>query len=497
MSNIYENFLDRMREIHAYSAADALLGWDQEIYLPPKGVPARARHKAALATLIHTRMCDPALGDLMDTLESVDIDPIARANLREAKRVRDRALKIPAALVAELAEATSLAQKAWVEAKQNSTWAHFAPYLAKLVSLKKQEAEAVGYSGEPYNALLDEYEPETRVEDLDPLFSDLKEILVPLIDQIAASGQRLKTSLLRQSFPMAQQDSFGREVLGDIGFDFEAGRLDQSAHPFTQGMAIGDVRITTKYDKNDFGVGLFANLHEGGHALYEQGLPSSHEGTPVAAAVSLGIHESQSRLWENSVGRSIEFWTYYLPRLREIFPTQLGNATPEILYRAANIVEPSLIRIEADEVTYNLHIVLRMELERALLRNEIQVTELPDQWRKKIQEYFGLEVPDDAHGPLQDIHWAFGVFGYFPTYTLGNLYAAQFFAQARADLNDLSGLIGRGEFRPLLDWLREKIHSKGSLLSAGNLCREVTGRDLSIQPFQDYLNRKYGELYGL
>ncbi len=497
MPDAYPIFLRRMHEIRDLAAASALMAWDQEIYLPPKGVPARARHRATLAALIHERICDPGLGELMATLDASDLDRVKRANLRETKRGRDRALKIPRTLVTALAEAGSLAQPAWVQAKQQSDWACFAPHLARIVDLKRQEAAAVGYEGEPYNALLDEYEPETRVEELDALFAELKSGLVPLIEKIVAGNQRTDASPLRQQFGVTDQDAFGREVLRDIGFDFEAGRLDRSTHPFTEGMAIGDVRITTKYDETDLGVGLYANLHEGGHALYEQGLPTEHEGAPVAAAVSLGIHESQSRLWENAVGRSREFWVCYLPRLQEIFPDQLGSATVEDLYRATNRVEPSLIRIKADEVTYNLHIVLRMELERALLHDEIQVSDLPALWREKVKSYFGLELPDDSHGPLQDIHWSFGAFGYFPTYTLGNLYAAQFYARAAADLSDLPDQIARGEFDQLLAWLRKHIHNKGSLLPAAALCRELTGEELSVQPFLDYLYRKYGEIYGL
>ncbi len=497
MSDAYARFLDRVREIHDFTAVNSLLAWDQEVNLPPKGVPSRARQLAAMAGLIHDRTCDAALGELMASSASQDLNVTARANLREFQRVRDRALKIPRSLVAALAEATSHAQQAWVQAKQQSEWRHFAPHLTRLVELKRQEAEAVGYTREPYDALLDEYEPTMRLADLEPLFSELKHGLVELIGRTAGADSKPQRSLLRQRYDVELQNRFGMEVLRDMGYDFAAGRLDRSAHPFTQGIAIADVRITTKYDPDDLGVGLFANLHEGGHALYEQGLPPEQEGTPVAQAVSLGIHESQSRLWENAVGRSRPFWEHYLPRLRELFPTQLGKASAEDLYRAVNVVRPSLIRIEADEVTYNLHIILRLELERALLRGEIKVNDLPALWAEKMHAYFGLEVPDVTRGPLQDIHWAFGVFGYFPTYTLGNLYAAQIFAQASAELDDLSAQLERGEFQPLLTWLREHVHQKGSLLPADELCRSLTGAKLQVKPFLDYLQAKFGDIYGL
>jgi len=495
LSDGYESFLTRAREVHHLAAAAGLLAWDQETYLPPRGVGARAKHKAALAAVIHDKMCAAELGDLIDEIAAGELTPEARANLRELKRERDRAVKIPRTLVTELAEASSLAQQAWVEARRNDDWPRFTPHLARLIELKRQEAHAVGFTGEPYNALLDEYEPGGRIEDLLPLFAELEKVLVQLIGKITASSRQPDAGLLRQRFPVPDQDAFGRELLQDIGFDFDAGRLDVSAHPFTEGLSCRDVRITTRYEENNLGTGLFASLHEGGHALYEQGLPPELEGTPVAVAVSVGIHESQSRLWENCVGRSREFCRYYLPRLQEIFPVQLGSATAEQLYQAVNVVTPSLIRIEADEVTYNLHILLRLELERGLLAREIEVDDLPGLWRRKMRDLFGLEVSSDADGVLQDIHWAFGVFGYFPTYTLGNLYAAQFFAQAAAELGDLPGQIAGGEFGTLLGWLREKIHLQGSLQPAEDLCRQVTGHGLSSQPFLDYLEGKFADIY--
>ena len=501
MQETYTQFLECTRQLHDLAAVSALLSWDQEIHLPPRGVPARARHKAALAALIHEKLCDPRLGDLVAALAGIDaaaeFGPEAAANLRELKRERDRAVKIPRSLVRELAESGSLAQQAWAEARSGDDWGRFAPHLEKLVALKRREAEAVGYTGEPYNALLDEYEPGATVEELDPLFAELKAALVPLIARIREAGDGHDDGLLRQRFDPEAQDAFGRLVLRDMGFDFAAGRLDRSRHPFTEGIAIQDVRITTRYAADNLGTGLFASLHEGGHALYELGLPSERQGEPVAAAVSVGIHESQSRLWENGIGRSREFWSHYLPRLREFFPGRFDGASAEDLYRAANVVRPSLIRIEADEVTYNLHIILRMELERALMRQEIQVADVPGLWREKVKLLLGLDVPNDADGPLQDIHWAIGVFGYFPTYTLGNLYAAQFHAQARSELGNLPALVAAGEFAPLLGWLREKIHRRGSLLPAGELCREVTGSSLSCGPFLDHLESKFGEIYDI
>lgn len=504
MEDAYDRLVERLRDIHALTSASAVLGWDQETFLPPRGVPARARQQAALAGLAHERLTDPALGGLLAELAQRELPPPAAAVVRETRRDHDRAVKVPRELVTELARAASLAQQAWADARRRSEWSLFAPHLETLVVLRRREAAAVGHAGEPYNALLDEYEPGARVEELAELFSRLRAEVTPLLEAIAAASGPPRSDLLRQQFDLARQDQFGREVLADLGFDFTAGRLDTSAHPFTTDAGPGDVRLTTHYDPCDLRVGLYATIHEAGHGLYEQGLPAEHEGTPLCQAVSLGIHESQSRLWENMVGRSRAFWIRYLPRLRELFPERLGGAGTagpgagvDDIYRAVNVVQPSLIRIEADEITYNLHIILRLELERALVAGEIGVGDLPALWNEKMRAYLGLTPPDDAHGVLQDIHWAFGLFGYFPTYTLGNIYAAQFHQQAAADLGDLPGLIARGEFRPLLDWLRRHIHARGRLLGAAELCREVTGTPLDIAPYVRYLRGKFDEIYAL
>jgi carboxypeptidase Taq len=497
----YERFLELAREITALDQIGSLLSWDQEVVMPSGGARARGQQKAALAAIVHERTCSEELGSLLEALAGeVDagrLDGFAAANVREMRRFRERAVRVPRRLVRELAEAGALAQQAWVDAKRRDEWNRFAPHLERLVALKREEAEAVGYDQEPYDALLDEFEPGARVADLLPLFASLEQELIALLGSLQGAAAPPTDDLLHGDWPVGRQEALGRVVLQAMGYDFESGRLDTSAHPFTQAMSVSDVRITSKYDPGHLGVGLYANLHEGGHALYELGLPPEHEGEPAGAAVSLGIHESQSRLWENSVGRSREFWQWALPLVRDHFPGLLADATSEDMYRAINVVRPSLIRIEADEVTYNLHIILRLELERALLRREIEVGELPALWRERFRRDFGLEVPSDREGPLQDIHWAFGVFGYFPTYTLGNLYAAQFFSAARRDLPDLPQRIAGGDFAALLGWLREKVHRRGSLLLAGDLCREVTGGSLSPRPYLDYLKSKFGEIYAV
>jgi len=497
MAEIYTDFLEKTREIHRLGATLALMSWDQETYLPPRGVPARSTQRATLASIVHERTVAAGLGALIEELQADTLDDTAAANLREMKRIRDRAIKIPRELVAELAAAGSLAQQAWLTAKAHNDWVQFEPHLTRLVALKRRVADAVGYEDEPYDALLDEYEPGARLRELLPLFTELRSRLVQLCTRIAAASDKPQRAVLCQPLTPLRQEALARRLLQDIGFDFSAGRLDLSEHPFTEGMSPGDVRITTRYDSEDLSVSLFAVLHEGGHALYEMGLPIADEATPAAQAVSLGIHESQSRLWECCVGRSRPFMEYLARLLHELAPEQFSAAEPQQLYRAANAVVPTPVRINADEVTYNLHIILRLEIERALLSNDIEVADIPALWREKSEQNLGMRPQSDTEGALQDIHWAFGCFGYFPTYTLGNLYAAQFFAAARGALPELDRQLASGEFGPLRQWLRRQVHEKGSLLPAAELCREVTGAALGIEPYLAYLDTKFTEIYRL
>lgn len=494
----YARFLELVHEVHDLGSAMGLLEWDQEVMMPPRGVQGRARVRATVAALMHDRMVDDELGGLIAELAAAQPgDPWSAANLREMKRQRDRAVKVPRELVADLAREGSLAQQAWVEARQRDDWARFAPHLARLTDLKRREAEAVGYATEPYDALLDEYEPGARAAVLAELFTRLRQGLVPVLDALRGAAHPPDDALWRGTFAAADQDRLGRAVLQTIGYDFQAGRLDVSAHPFTQGFNPGDVRVTTRYDETDLRTGLYANLHEGGHALYELGLPPEHAGEPVGSACSLGIHESQSRLWENLVGRGRPFVRWLQGRMAEIWPGVYRGVDPDALYRAANTVRPSLIRIEADEVTYNLHIILRLEIERALVAGDVEVAGLPSLWREKVRTYLDLDVPTDREGVLQDIHWSFGLFGYFPTYTLGNLYASQLFAAARRHLPDLDDQLARGETGALLGWLRANVHGPGHLYPAGELCVRVTGRELSPEPFLEHVRAKFGDVYGV
>lgn len=496
MTDAYVTFRQRIQLIRHLSGAESLLGWDQEVCLPPAGAAARADHLAALASVIHEKVCDPGLGDLLDELAGAPLAPDAAADVREFKRDRDRAVRLPAALVAEFAAATVHAHADWVVARSRDDWQLFAPHLTRLVDLSRRKAEAIGYAGEPYDALLDEFEPGARARDLAAIFGPLRVALVDLLGRLEARGDGFAMDLAGD-YPADRQDAFGREVLAAIGYDFAAGRLDISAHPFTQAMDPGDVRITSRWDDHDVFSGLYACLHEGGHALYEQGLPADRRDVPSGQAASLGIHESQSRLWENHVGRSREFATWVLPRLRQSFGGPFLRADADDLYRAANVVRRSLIRIEADEVTYNLHIILRMEIERALIAGDLAAADVAAHWRELMRRDFGVVPATDAEGALQDIHWSMGAIGYFPTYTLGNLYAAQLWAALRRDLPQADAAIAAGEFAPLLAWLRRNVHQQGRLWTAADLCREATGEPLRVEPYLAYLNEKFGALYGI
>ncbi len=493
----YETFVERLHELADINHAQGLLSWDQETYMPPRGAAMRARALGTLAGLYHERLTAPELVALVADLKGTELTGDAAVNVREIDRQQSRSLKLPKKLVVDLSQTESLGHEAWIEARQKSDFALFLPWLEKIVALRKEVAERVGYEGAMYNALLDEYEPYARAEQIAPIFAQLKAQLVPLVEQIAATGLYPARGVLDQAYPIEQQELFGRQVLADLGFDLEAGRLDLAVHPFCSGTSRDDVRLTTRYSADWLPGSLFGTIHEAGHGLYEQGLPADASGTPAGASVSLGIHESQSRLWENVVGRSKAFWTHYLPKLQALFPQQLRAVDLDAFYAAVNQVEPSLIRVEADEVTYNLHILLRFELECDLIEGQVAVAELPAAWNERMEQYLGIRPPNDGLGVLQDTHWSCGLLGYFPTYALGNLYAAQFSYQAHQDLPDLEAQIAQGALGPLKTWLNEKIHARGARATASELVEEVTGAQLSADYFIDYLWEKFGALYGL
>ncbi len=504
MSNaaaIYEEVCLCARRIAALNSVEELLGWDERTKMPLAGGEYRAEQSTILAGLIHQRWTDPKFGEQLDELsaDGLTADPHSGAGVvvRRLKRQRDKRIKLPQSLVEELARTAVLGQQAWQEAKEKSGYSAFRPLLETMIALKRRQAEALGYAERPYDALLDEYEPEERTANVDQVLDGLREALVPLVAEIQQSGRRPDAALLRRAFPIDVQEQFGREAAAAIGFDFSRGRLDVTSHPFCTTLGPHDCRITTHYDPQFFNAAFFGILHEAGHGIYEQGLPAEHFGLPLGEAVSLGVHESQSRLWENFVGRSRPFWEHFYPLAQKRFPAALGDVPLAAFHFAVNDVRPSLVRIEADEATYNLHILVRFELERALLDGDLQAADLPGAWNEKYQKYLGIVPPDDASGVLQDIHWSAGLIGYFPTYALGNIYAAQLFARAKADLGDLERLLARGQFRPLLEWLREKVHRHGQRYMPRELIERAAGSPLSARPLVEHLRATLGPLYGL
>jgi carboxypeptidase Taq len=478
----------------------ALVGWDQETMMPPKGALFRATQQAALHGVIHERLTDHRIGDLLDGLEDPSVNDglseVDRAMVRVIRRDYSRATKLPASLVKDLATITTQGLESWRRAREESRWELFAPDLKRIVDLKRQEAACIGYEDTAYDALLDEYEPGSTTAQLQALFGDLRRETVVLLDRVSQTGRQLDRSVLEQHYDPTRQLAFTEVVLARLGFDFEAGRQDRSTHPFTTSFGPTDVRVTTRVDENDLGPALYASIHEAGHGMYEQGLPLDLARTGLGDGASLGIHESQSRLWENFIGRGLPFWQFALPRLRESFPVPLEHATPEVMVAAANRVERTLIRVEADEVTYNLHIIIRFEIERRLIAGEIDVGDLPGLWNDLTVEYLGITPPDDRHGVLQDTHWAAGLFGYFPTYSLGNVYGAQLWAALRREIPDLDNRIAAGEFRVVLDWMRARIHRWGRMKLPAELIREATGESPNPKYLITYLNEKYGALYG-
>jgi len=495
----YNKFIELTKEVSVLRSIESLLDWDQECNMPPEGVKDRSLQLASITTMIHEKLTSKTMAFYLSELKREgnfeNLSPEQQANVREMAWEYHRASAIPSKLVNELAQTKSESYQNWTMAREKSDFKMFAPYLSKLVELKKQEAEYIGYESRPYDALLDGYEPGWTADDVDSLFSNLRPKLVNIVSKIIDSGIRPYVSPVTQKFPLDLQKAFNHQVAKDIGFDFQRGRFDEAPHPFTIG-SLHDTRITTRYKEDDLRPALFATIHEGGHAMYEQGYIEEHFGTPMAQPVSFGIHESQSRMWENMVGRGRSFWKYYYSKLQSAFPAQLKDHDMDTFYAAINDVHPSPIRVEADEATYNLHILLRFDMENLLFTGKLEPEEAPSAWNERMEKYLQIEIKDNANGVLQDIHWSQAYFGYFPTYTLGNLYAAQFYDQVKKDIPDLESKIESGDFATLLNWLRENIHHKGRLLRAEDLLKQVTGKGLDANIFVNYLNEKYGFLYG-
>ncbi|MBS0263058.1 MAG: carboxypeptidase M32, partial [Planctomycetes bacterium] len=437
----YANLTERLKTTALLESCSAVLGWDEQTYMPPGGAEHRANQLSLLAGLCHERATDPVNGELLSELEASPLakgDTPVAANIREIRRDYNRATKLPRRLVEELSHTCTLSQQAWVAARKQSRFSEFQPWLEKVVALKREEAQAIGFgNGVPYDALLDAFEPGLTAAEVTRLFAPLRDELVTLIAAVRDSGRQPDREIITRSYPVETQREFSMAAARQIGFSFDDGRLDTAAHPFCSGFGPGDVRLTTRYDEHHFPGAFFGTLHEAGHGIYEQGLDRSSYGLPTGAACSLGIHESQSRMWENFVGRSRAFWRHFYPKAQQAFPQALGATTVDDFYAAINDVQPSFIRVEADEATYNLHILLRFDLERPLIAGDLQPADVPGVWNDTFLKYFGIVPPNDAQGCLQDIHWSAGLIGYFPTYCLGNMYAAQFFDCASRELGDL------------------------------------------------------------
>jgi len=500
----YEELIETVKEAQLLGSTASLLSWDQETMMPPGGVDHRARQLAQLARMRHEMSTTPRLGELLNACEDDDAltsNPIKESavNLREIRHDYDRATKLPASLVEELVRTTSKAKHEWVEARQADDFNHFKPWLEKVIELKRQCAKCYGYGsdGEPWDALADSYEPGATAKWIESVFTPLRQSLVDLLHRLMDAPKKPSNAFNQLKLPIEKQDKFVRFVADAIGFDFQRGRLDQSAHPFCSGTHCNDIRMTTRFVDHNVNDALGSTMHESGHGMYEQGLPAEHIGTPMGSSVSLSIHESQSRMWENQVGRSPAFWKWCYPKLTEFFGSAIEGFSFDQVYEGANIVRPDFIRVEADEVTYNMHIMVRFEIERDLLSGNLEAADVPVAWNSKYKDYLDLDVPDDRSGCLQDIHWSMGALGYFPTYTLGNLFAAQFFDSAERNLPDLNGQFERGEFANLKTWLNEQIHSQGMRYRSQDLCEQVTGKPLSSQPLLDYLEQKLAPIYGL
>lgn len=497
----YQELLHQTQEAALLESCIALLGWDEETYMPHSGVEHRSRQLALLTGLLHERLTHPRLGELLDLLEGSDLvrEPhtVEAVNVRWLRRQFRRQSRLPRRLVEELARVTTLAQKAWADAHRDADSEVFRPWLERVLALKVEEARALDPDSDVYDVLLEEQEPDLRTRDLEPLFAALRPELTALVGSLLSTGRRPNRAILTGNFPIDRQRTFGEMVADALGFDLQAGRLDSTTHPFCAAIGPGDCRITTRYNATHFSEAFFSTLHEVGHGLYEQGLDPEHYGTPAGEVPSVALHESQSRLWENTVGRSAPFWQHFFPLARQIFHETLAGVKWKTFHFAVNHVEPTLIRVGADEVTYNLHIMIRFDLERALVKGDLKPCDLPAAWNDAYRRDLGIEPEDDREGCLQDGHWSAGLFGYFPTYTLGNIFAAQLYMRAQADVPDLEQRLAGGDFRCLLDWLRQKVHRHGGRLSARELIEQATGSLPDPRFLLQMLRARLGPLYGV
>jgi carboxypeptidase Taq len=501
MNGRYQELLERLGEISDLGRARALLAWDERTHMPPGGAEIRAEQLATLTRVRHERLSSDALGSLLDELrpaaEELPYDSDEASMVRVTSREWEKARRVPSELRGEIARVASLAERAWLEAKGGSDFALFLPHLERNVELKRRYVECFDDFDHPYDPLLDDFEPRATTAEVRPVLQELRVGLRPLVAAIAERADAVDSSCLHGAFPIEEQERLVRGLVADLPLDQGSWRLDTTVHPFATAITTTDIRLTTRYDETYIGAALWSALHEAGHGMYENGIDPALRRTPLCSPVSLGFHESQSRTWENWVGRGRPYVRRIHPRLRDAFPDRFANVDPEGLYRAANRVVPSLIRMEADELTYNLHIALRFELELEIVEERLELSDLPEAWNARTREYLGIEVPDDARGVLQDVHWAAGSFGYFPTYSLGNVIAGQIWAHAEEAMPNLADQLGRGELEPLRDWLRERLYRHGGKLTPAEMIERLCGGPLSVEPYLGQMRRKFGEIYGL
>jgi carboxypeptidase Taq len=491
----------RLTEIHNIEQAIAVLSWDQQTQMPPGGARARSEQLSTLSRIRHESFTSPEIGDLIQEAaeEGRDLpyDSDDAALIRVARHDWDQAHRIPSQFVADVTRHAVIAQQVWAKARAENDYATFAPYLQRTIDYSRQAAEYLGYEDNPYDALLDRFEPGMKAVQVKELFDRLKGELVPLVRAIAARTDTVSDAPVHQPFDEAKQEAFGLMVAAAIGYDFSRGRQDRAVHPFATSFSRDDVRITTRFEPDFLNPALFGTMHEAGHAIYEQGIAPSLDDSQLGDGTSLGVHESQSRLWENVVGRSRRFWEHFYPSLQESFPDQLGSVDLDDFYRAINAVKPSFIRVEADEVTYTLHIMLRFEMELGLLDGSISVADAPAIWNQKMHSYLGITPPTDTLGILQDVHWSGGMFGYFPTYAIGTILSLQLYGAATEEHPEISDAMLQGDFDSLRSWLTEHVYQHGRKYLPNELIERATGRPLEIGPYMAYLTSKFGEIYGL
>jgi carboxypeptidase Taq len=492
----------RLAEIQDITKTAGLLGWDQRTLMPARGAAVRAEMLASLGKIAHEKFTSDDIGRLLEDLrpyeESLPYESDEASLIRIARKDYQKSMRVPSSLRAEISRLSAQASEIWVQARKKSDYSLFLPYLQRQVELKHQYIECFDETDNAYDILLDDYERGMTTAEVTAMFETLKKDLVPLISDISASQKNIDDNCLHGQFPIETQKNFITEILKRFGFSEDSWRIDPTVHPFASSIATSDIRITTRYYENFLSAALFGSMHECGHGLYENGVSTALERTPLCRGASLGLHESQSRMWENLVGRSRAFWTFFYPRLVAAFPAQLGTTHPETFYRAINKVYPSLIRVEADEATYNLHIILRFELEQEIINGKLALRDLPEAWNARMKSYLGIDVPDDAHGVLQDIHWSSGMMGYFPTYSLGNIISAQIWQRVQAEIPDLQDQFARGEFKTLREWLRERLHRHGRKFTPRETLQKVTGNaNIDVGPYTRYLKTKFSDIYNL